>query len=329
MRRMLSRGLLPAAQSIVAGVAALGVVAGASGPAGRVHAATPRDAMLISVADLSQLVERRDPTLVVLFVGSPQSYAAAHIPGARLADPKDFTATTDPSGLSLHAELPTDEKLRATLQSLGGTPQTHFVLVGDQKNYSAPTRLYLTLAHAGFGPNTRLLDGSMKAWVAAGRPTTTDVPAAVQPTSLPPLKTVKVTVDAAFVRAHARTPGTVILDVRSPAAWQGIEAATMSGTAPERFGHIPGSHSLPFEDLWDDASGALRPASELEALFSKAGVKPGDTLIGYCYVGLRATATLFAAETLGYKTYLYDGSMEEWAKLGLPLEMPDKRGGSR
>ena len=45
---------------------------------------------------------------------------------------------------------------------------------------------------------------------------------------------------------------------------------------------------------------ALRPAAELAAIFAKAGVKPGDTVIGYCHIGQQATAMLFAARTLGH-----------------------------
>jgi thiosulfate/3-mercaptopyruvate sulfurtransferase len=64
----------------------------------------------------------------------------------------------------------------------------------------------------------------------------------------------------------------------------------------------------------------LKPAEEIAAAFTKAGVKPGDTVITYCHIGQQATATLFAARTLGFKVMLYDGSFEDWSRRNLPVE---------
>ena len=64
----------------------------------------------------------------------------------------------------------------------------------------------------------------------------------------------------------------------------------------------------------------LKPAADIAAVFTKAGVKPGDTVIGYCHIGQQATAMLFAARSLGYKVVLYDGSFEDWSKRDLPVE---------
>jgi hypothetical protein len=58
----------------------------------------------------------------------------------------------------------------------------------------------------------------------------------------------------------------------------------------------------------------LKSQEEIEAMFNAAGVKPGDTIIGYCHIGQQATAMLFAARTLGHNVLLYDGSFTEWQK---------------
>jgi thiosulfate/3-mercaptopyruvate sulfurtransferase len=224
-------------------------------------------------------------------------------------------------------ELPADEALHTTLQGFGVSDNSRIVIVESDNYHSPSTRIYLTFVHAGLGANTTLLDGGLSAWKAEGQSTTTDIPA-LKAGTLSALKTVPVTVDAAFVQAHERTPGFVILDVRQPEGWEGKENVGQRG-GPQKFGHIPGALSLPLEKLWDDGKGALRPEAELEKIFADAGVKPADTVIGYCYVGQRATATLFAAKTLGHQVLLYDGSMEEWSKLNLPLEMPVKKGASR
>jgi len=285
--------------------------------------ASPRDTMLTPVSWLAQHL--RDPNPVILQVG--ESYKKEHVPGAQAADMNAFAAPMDHSATApasqLMVELPGDEALRTTIQGFGISDNSRVVIVESDNYHSPSTRIYLTLVHAGLGANTSLLDGGLPAWKAAGQSTTTDVPV-VKPGTLSPLKTVQVTVDAKYVEAHAKAAGVAILDVRSPAAWSGVENSAGRG-APQKFGHIPGAQSLPLEKLWDDEKSALRPEAELEKIFAEAGVKPGDTIVAYCYVGQRATATLFAAQTLGHPVLLYDGSMEEWARLNLPLEMPVKK----
>ena len=45
-------------------------------------------------------------------------------------------------------------------------------------------------------------------------------------------------------------------------------------------------------------------------------------VITYCHIGQQATATLFAARTLGYSVMLYDGSFEDWSRRDLPVDNP-------
>jgi thiosulfate/3-mercaptopyruvate sulfurtransferase len=47
-------------------------------------------------------------------------------------------------------------------------------------------------------------------------------------------------------------------------------------------------------------------------------VTPGDTVITYCYIGLRASGSYFISRLLGYPVKLYDGSYDEWSKLKYP-----------
>ncbi len=286
-------------------------------------AATSRETMLAPVSWLA--AHLHDPGLVILQVGDAAMYGREHVPGAQKAEMAQFAAAPGAATTGLTLELPDDKALRTTLESFGISDSSRIVIVESDEWFSPSTRIYLTLVHAGFGSNTALLDGGLKAWKAAGQPVTPDVPA-IEKGTLSPLETVAVTVDSAYVRSHAATPGVVILDARSPEAWNGVQAVD-SKEKPPRYGHIPGSRSLPLEELWDDATSALKPAADLEKRFAEAGVKPGDTVIGYCYIGQRATATLFAAATLGHPVKLYDGSMDEWSKLKLPLEMPRKGGG--
>jgi thiosulfate/3-mercaptopyruvate sulfurtransferase len=72
----------------------------------------------------------------------------------------------------------------------------------------------------------------------------------------------------------------------------------------------------------------LKSTADLAALFAKAGVKTGDTVIGYCHIGQQATAMLFAARRLGHPVRLYDGSFEDWSLFhpDYPVDDPTRRG---
>jgi len=87
-----------------------------------------------------------------------------------------------------------------------------------------------------------------------------------------------------------------------------------------RAGHIPTAVNLPFNSVFGDDL-RLLSSDSLTALFRKAGVRPGDTIIVYCHIGQQATAVIFAARSLGYTARLYDGSFDDWsARKELPVE---------
>ena len=151
----------------------------------------------------------------------------------------------------------------------------------------------------------------MGAWTRAGHAVTDVVPPARKGT-LSPLKTRPLVVDAATVKSRLGKTGFAVVDGRTAAFYDGVE----TGGAHEqshKTGHIAGARSIPFVAVTNDDL-TLKSAADLRALFDKAGVKKGDTVIGYCHIGQQATAMLFAARTLGHDVLLYDGSFEDWSR---------------
>lgn len=260
-----------------------------------------------------QLAERlTDPRLVLLHVGEKASYDKVHIPGARWADIRAALHGTD-GGLTLQMLAP--DVLRERLAALGISNDSRIVVYQADGWFSPATRLMLTLQYAGL-TDVAFLDGGLAAWVRENRGVTADVPS-VRTGTLAPLKLNPVVADADFVQSHLAKAGFAVVDARTPPFYEGTQ--TGGGAAsPHKTGHIAGALSVPFSTLTTEA-GLLKPVDELKALFSAAGVKPGDTVVAYCHIGQQATAVLFAARLLGHPVVLYDGSFEDWSKRGLPV----------
>ena len=265
-----------------------------------------------------------DPDLVLLHVGDVGAYRAEHIPGARHAALSDISFSA-PDGAGRVLEVPPPDDLRRRLEDLGISTGSRVVVYTGQDWISPATRVIFTLDQAGLGARAALLDGGMAAWVRAGHPTT-DAAVPARKGTLAPLAMRSLVVDATSVLASLGKPGVAVVDARHRPLYDGTETGG-SDEHPHARGHIRGALSLPFDSVFDEKQ-ALRSPEELTALFARAGVEPGDHVIGYCHIGQQATAMLFAARRLGYPVQLYDGSFEDWSLFhpGYPVENPAEVG---
>jgi len=296
-------------------IAGLSVLAAAAPAQGR----DPRAGLLVSTSWLAEHL--RDPDLVLLHVGEKPEYDAGHIPGARFVQLQDISVSdrTNPDGLVL--EMPSAADLHDRLAALGIGDKSCVVVYFGKDWVSPTTRVLFTLDYAGLGAQSAMLEGGMPQWKAENRALTVDVPA---PTSgsLSALKVRPLIVSADWVNAHRQSRGISIVDARDTVFYKGIRAG---GRPPQeqRAGHIAGAKSVFFGSLYDDKTNSLKTPTELRAIFAAAGVQPGDTVVTYCHIGQQATATIFAARSLGHPVLLYDGSFEDWSRrTQLPVEKP-------
>jgi thiosulfate/3-mercaptopyruvate sulfurtransferase len=274
--------------------------------------AATRDQLVVTPAWLASHAADKD--LVILHVGSADGYAAGHIPGAHLVDAKLLQV----SGPELKVEVPPADLLHRQMESLGISDNSRIIVYNETGEFQRATRVLFTLDVAGFGDHSSLLDGGLAEWKKTGHATSTEA-ASSEPGHLAPLDIQPKVVTAEFVQSHARTPGYDLIDARDAIFYGGM-VAKMTGD-----GHIPGARSLPYTKVFD-SDGKLKPAAELKALFTAAGVKPGDHVVAYCQVGGQSSAVFFAARTVGIEPQLYDGSFEDWSKRKLPVETSNAPG---
>ena len=275
--------------------------------------ANTRESLLVSTTWLASRLG--DANLVVLHTGDRAEYDKGHIAGARFVSLGSLSPA-DPTGLTLEM-LPAD-KLRDSLVALGISNDSRIVVTYDGNRVTSATRVVFVLDYAGLGGQTSLLDGGQSAWARDGKPTTTEV-AAAKPGTLAALSLKPIVVTSDVVQARLGRAGTSVVDGRTTAFYEGTQTGGGRG-APHKTGHVAGAKSVPFSDLTDVQSFLFKSNEQLAALFGAAGVAPGDTIVGYCHIGMQATAMLFAARTLGHPVLLYDGSFEDWSKKGLPVE---------
>ena len=299
---------------------------------------SPRDALLVTPEWVA--AHLRDPNTVLLHVGDPKLYAPKHIAGARLVELSDISVS-DHSGMQMPAgmtpppeplkgpqnglilEMPTAEQLRSQFSKFGISDNTKIIVYSANEWYSPATRVIFTLDYAGLGKNVVQMDGGLEAWTRQNRAVTDVVPPPAQPGKLSALTLRPLVVDANYVNAHAKTPGVSIVDARARAFYDGIPRDRTEPGA--RLGHIPGAKSVPFTDV-QNQDGTLKSTEQLLEIFTKAGVQPKDTVVGYCHIGQQATAMLFAARALGHPVLLYDGSFTQWEKLTqFPVENPSAK----
>ncbi|WP_444950406.1 sulfurtransferase [Micromonospora ureilytica] len=263
------------------------------------------------LVEVSRLVAELDqvdpPTLLDVrwrLAGPPgrDDYLAGHLPGAVFVDLD--TALCGVPGAGGRHPLPDPAALQAALRAVG-VRAGHPVVVYDGGDGLAAARAWWTLRWAGHRP-VRLLHGGYPAWVAAGRPVSTDAPAplpgdvVVRPGDLPVL-------DAGQVAALAAADDAVLLDVRAAPRYRG-EVEPIDPVA----GHVPGAANLPAGE-YVGPDGRFLAAEVLSERFAAAGVTGARAVGAYCGSGVTAAQAVLALHLAGRTdAALYVGSWSNW-----------------
>jgi thiosulfate/3-mercaptopyruvate sulfurtransferase len=230
-------------------------------------------------------------------------YLKAHIPGAVFFD---VDAVSDHDNPLPHM-FPGAEQFGRDVGALG-VGNGNVVVVYDSGGWVAGPRawwMFLAYGHR----QVRVLDGGLKKWRAEAR---TVESGAVTPKPA----TFKAAFDAKRVRsmqqmvANVASKAEQVIDARASDRFEGRVAEPRPGL---RSGHIPGSRNVPYNKLFDAATGVMKPVDELRAAFSGAGVKLDAPIVTSCGSGVSAAVLTLALYRLGVENpALYDGSWSEW-----------------
>jgi thiosulfate/3-mercaptopyruvate sulfurtransferase len=293
---------------------------------------------IVAPETLSAWMTERRPGLLVVdvrwYLGQPAgtgraAYEAGHIPGAIHVDlDTDLVA---PAGPGRHP-LPDPAVFARTLGVRGIGDDALVVLYDDVGGWVA-ARLWWMLEDLGFGAHGRggvfVLDGGLPAWIAAGLPLSTDVPAlpAAELHLAPAWRRV---IDRAALKA--RLGDVLLLDARGAPRYRG-ETEPIDPVP----GHIPTALNAPTDgNLAPD--GRFRSSEELGARFASlragalAAAMPAvadstGPVVTSCGSGVSACHNALAMRIAGLSDpILYPGSYSDWSRAGEPVALGPEPG---
>ena len=171
--------------------------------------------------------------------------------------------------------------------------------------------MFLSFGH----PNVKVLDGGLKKWLREGRPTHSGK-------VMPKPGKFHAKFDPSYLRSqqdlvdNLQTHEEQVIDARPRGRFEGTTAEPRAGLRP---GHIPGSRNVPYAELFDAETGAMKSLDELRKAFSGAGVDIAKPIVTTCGSGVSALVLMLALYRLGVRgSGLYDGSWSEWGLPGGP-----------
>lgn len=235
-----------------------------------------------------------------------EAFLAGHIPGAVFVDlNNDLSApAAAPGEVGGRHPFPDSAAFAAAMGRLGYDGSRPAVIYDDVAGGIAG-RLRFMLRLVGI--EAAILDGGLAAYpdpleTGPVTPTTVTFPERRWPAER------LVAADAVQERLDS---GGVVIDARNASRYAGT-----ANTIDDRFGHIPGASSFPWEDNVDDFTGTMLTLDQLRERFASVVDAANDSstprVVAYCGSGVTACHNLLALELLGVEADLYVGSWSEW-----------------
>jgi thiosulfate/3-mercaptopyruvate sulfurtransferase len=257
--------------------------------------------VLISAKDFGAEL-KSNKTMVVIDVQAADVYAKQHIQGAINIPHKSLYKPGAIEGQFLS----TDEL--AAIFGKKGVSNTSKIVLYDDGSQKYNSRVWWVLKYMG-ATDVTLLHKEAGQMEAARIPMTA-TPVTLKSTTFIPTINADMNIDMASVKALSGNPVALLLDVREPDEYNGIDKDKKSQ------GHLPGAVFMHFKEV-QTANGAFKTKDEIIATAAKFGATPEKEIVVYCQTGIKAAVTYIALkEIAGFPNVkLYAGAYAEWASV--------------
>lgn len=276
-----------------------------------------RGSALITANELKQLIDAKDPKLVILAAANDVEYRLGHIPGAFQVDRPAYEAPAETQN-GVTGNLIDAAGFGKLAQGLGISKDSK-VVVYDTK-YDA-TRLWWAFFYYGKA-DVRVLDGGIKAWKEAGYDTALLAPDAAKRGSF----VAKVSVPTFRVDTREIV---ALQDEAKGQLWDNRDRKEFCGEELKKGAYRKGR--IPWGKFSDwtvfkkkENQAEWLSAADAQGVLKKLGVDEKKDQYFFCQSGVRSTQAMFTFYLLGFpldKLHNYDSSWIGWSKdPSLPIE---------
>lgn len=243
-------------------------------------------------------------------------YYAGHIPGAVSAPWTYFVNTSAPLGSEKYGTILPAAQVAKRIAALGASKGKTIVCYCDIGDWGQGGWTVALLRMAGI-KNAKLLDGGIYNWKKLKFPLTTKAAknAAASFSAQQLDRNYYILTDE--VKTLIGQPGVAVVDVRTPAEYEGKIAPFKE----KRKGHLPGAINIPIDEFLTK-DGFFKSSDEIAAMLAAQGIKKDMIVILYDTCGVRAGFACMGCRLAGYgKACFYDNGFQAWAgNPALPLE---------
>ena len=228
----------------------------------------------------------------------------------------DIEAIADPDAVLPHS-MPSAEVFADHMQRLG-IGRGDWLIVYDDSGFLSATRAWWMLRYFGHA-KVSVLDGGLRAWLAAGGKLETGQPAknsgggdftSRKPTGDKSSGLIGLGEMQQLVATPLAQRRQQIVDARSASRFHGLAPEPREGVES---GHMPGATNCPLTGFLDGETGKLKPREVLADTLAQCGIDMTKPIVTTCGSGITACGIAFVLALLGkYDVAMYDGSWSEW-----------------
>lgn len=256
---------------------------------------------IISASDFKDAI-KNNKELVIIDASKAKLYKQNHVKDAMhiLYDDLNKDKSVAPLGTIQEPGFIADY-----MGKLGVSADDEIIIYdGGTQKYSS--RMYVTLKYAG-AKNVKLVHKDMGEW-GKNRIMLTSAAAKKRPaTTFTSEPNPDMFVDLEYIMANKDLDNVVLVDTRSAAEFAGEKKVI-----DEKFGHIPGSINIPYEEFEKDG-GAFKNKAELQDLAAKYNLG-GKEVIFFCKTGVKGAVAYIAFNNIleHPNSKLYEGGCTDY-----------------